>query len=565
MKSRLDTEEADIEKSILDIKEKRIENQREIELLEKECRELRDKYPVLAIEKSKKESAYHLFENEKNGINKIIKAYQLSEDCLFNKEKLLIPLNSDKEKYNKLISDRNLENSILKKQSNLYESGKTFELSEELKQIFEDRNILVEFGYEWLRSILDNKNAKLKLVKNNPFLPYSLIVSQKDFKLIQDMEFKAVLSPVIPVIEREKLEKALIIKSRNNIHSVDNVDFLIAFDDRILNKNYLKEVCDEISSRINKNNEIIENAQEALKNIDSGILKIEGFSYTKEGVDRLADEIRSIAEELDESALKIVDREERIISIKKSETADMSLQSGLENTKNRLMRKKEDLQGFISRCERYSKDLKDKKLKEECLKNSRASLEALENDISKTRGNINDESLKMANIAAILEKDRLNYQKYSDVRTGKFIDEDIEKLESKLMVFASEISGKIQTLRDILEDYKRQRNEKQKMIDDYGIEEHLYMGKEFNEFEHESIKEELSKINKNLNELSENKNGIQFKIAERNSDLKYMQKNITERCGYEEPKQREYIRDVDFDREKNLLKTKLKDFEKELS
>ncbi|RJR06534.1 hypothetical protein C4588_07750 [Candidatus Parcubacteria bacterium] len=565
LKSRLDSEEADIEKSILDIKEKQIENQREIELLEKECKELRDKNQVLAIEKSKKESAYQLFENEKKGIDKIIKSYQLSEDCLFDKEKLLIPLHSDMEKYNKLINDRNLENSMLKKQLKLYESGKAFELSEELKKIFDDENIFVEFGYEWLRSIPDNKNAKLKLVKNNPFLPYSLIVSQNDLKRIQDMEFKGALSPVIPLIEREKLEKALIMKSRNNVHSVGDIDFLIAFDDRILNKNYLKEIGDEISFKINKNNEIIENAQEALKNIEFGILKTEGFSYTKESVDKLADEIRAITEELDASALKIADREARIVSIKKSGTADSLQQSSLENAKNRFMRKKEDIRGLIGRYEGYSQDLKNKKLKEEGLKNLRASLEALENDISKTRENINDGSSKIANIAAILEKDRLNYQKYSDVRTGKFIDEDIEKLESKLTVFASKISGKIQTLRDVLEDYKRQRNEKQKMIDDYGIEEHLYMGKEFNEFEFKSINEKLSEINQNLNELYENKNGIQFKIAERNSDLKYVQKNIKERYGYEEPKQREYIRDMDFDREKDLLKTRLKGFEKELS
>ena len=565
LKSRLDSEEADIEKSILDIRERQIKNQKEIEILEKECKELRDRNQVLAIEKSKKESAYHLFENEKSGIDKIIKSYQLSEDCLFDKEKLLIPLHSDMEKFNKLINDRNLENSILKKQYSQYESGKAFELSEELKKIFEERNIFVEFGYEWLRTIQDNKNAKLKLVKNNPFLPYSIIVSQKDLKLIQDTEFKAALSPVIPIIEREKLEKTLSIKSRNNIHSIDNIDFLIAFDDRILNKNYLKEICDEISLEINKNNEIVRNAQEALKNIEFNILKIEGFSYTKLSVDKLEAEIKSITEELDKNSLNIADKEARTILLKKNGTDDALQQSSLESVKNRFMRKREDIQGFISRYEGYSQDLKNKKLKEECVKNARTSLEVLENDISKNRDNINDESLKMANIAGILEKDRLNYQKYSDVKNGKFIDEDIEKLESKLAVFASKISGKIQTLRDILEDYKRQRNEKQKLINDYGIEEHLYMGKKFSEFEYEGIKEELSKINTILNQLSEVKNGIQFKIAERNSDLKYMQKSITEHCGYADPKQKEYIRDVEFDKEKNLLKIRLKDFEKELS
>ena len=565
LKKMLDNEETGILKSIQDIKEKRTQNQIQLEILENELKQLRDKYPLLVIEKSKKETFYNLFENEKNAINKIIKAYQLNDDCLFNREKVLIPLNSEKEKYNRLISDRNLKNSILRKQYKNYEAGKAFELSEELKQIFEDKNILVEFGYEWLRSIPDNKISKLKLVKNNPFLPYSLIVSKVEFSLLQDIEFKSALSPVIPIIEREKLEKALVVKTRNNIHSVDNIDFLIAFDDRILNKNYLKEICDEITSKINENSKIIENAKEALKNIETSIVKLEGFSYTKESVGELEQEMRTITSDLAEISLKILDKEAKLIIIKKSEAADISELNSLENIKNRFVRKNEDFQNFIKKCDEYSHDLNVKKHKEEDLKNGKERLEDIDEDISKTKGFINDENLKASNINAILERDKLNYQRYSDVKVCNFMDEDIEKLESKLLVFTSKISGKIQSLKDILEDYKYQRNEKQKMIDVFGIEESLYLGKKFNEFEFENIKQQLSKITNILKEISENKNETQFKIAECNSDLKYMNKSIKERSGYVAPKQREYIRDVDFDSEKALMKTKLRGFEKELS
>lgn len=396
----------------------------------------------------------------------------------------------------------------------------------------------------------------MKLVRNNPFLPYSLIVSQNDFKLIQDTEFKAALSPIIPIIEREGLEKTLNmnIRSRNNIHSIDEFTFLIAFDDRVLNKNYLKEICDGISTKIDKNNEIIENAQEALKNIEFNILKVESFSYTKEGVNRLIHEIKSISEELDENTVKITDSEARMTLIKKNDITVLSLQSSLENAKDRFKRKMEDIQSFIGKCGMYSQNLKNKSIKEESLENAKINLEAFENAISKTRDNISHMSLKTANMASILEKERLNYQKYSDAKTAGFIDEDIEKLESKLAVYTSEIGSKIQTLRGILEDYRHQRNEKQKIIDDYNIEEHLYVGKEFSEFEYEGIEQELNEINKSIAQLYEHKNGIQFKVAERNSDLRYMKKNILERCGYEEPKQKENIRDMDFDKEKNLLK-----------
>lgn len=565
LQSRLDREEGDLEKSILDIKERQIAYQREIELLEKENKTLGNINQQLAIEKNKKESAYQLFEQEKSSLNKILKAYQLNEDGLFDKEKMLIPLHSDEEKYNKLINDRNLDNSLLQKRYQLYESGKTFELSGDIKRILEENNIFAEFGYEWLRGIPDNKNVKIRLVKNNPFLPYSLIVSQKDLQRIQDTEFKGSLSGVIPVIEREKLEQAINIKSRNNVHCIGDIDFLIPFDDRILNRNYLKEMCAEISHEINKNNQIMENAREALKNIELNILKIESFSYTKESVDKLEREIRAITEEFEGNRQKINDQETRILSLKKSEAESRSLQSSLQDTKNRFLRKKEDIRGFIVKYEGYSRNLKNKKLKEEQLGNSQAVFVALEKDIGKIRESSSDVSLKISNLTALLEKDRLNYQKYAGVKTGKLIDADIENLESKLAVFSAKISGKIQTLQDILEDYQRQRYEKQKMLDTYGLAEEQYLGKEYNEYEYKSISEEISRINQSLTELSQHKNEIQLGIAEKNSDLKHVQKNISERWGYHEPKQREYIRIVDFDQEKKRLKSGLKESEKELT
>jgi hypothetical protein len=565
LKSRLAGEEAEIEKGILEIEEKQIENHRETELLERSCRELLDRSQVLAIEKNKRESSYQVFEHEKKSIDKIIKSYQLSEDCLFEKEKVFISLHADMEKYNKLINDRGLENAVLKKQRELYEAGKVIELPEELKKIFDGQNIFVEFGHEWLRGIPENKNAKLKLVKSNPFLPYSLIVSQSDLKRIQELEFKGTFSPVIPLLEREKLENALMVKSRNNVHSVGDMDFLMAFDDRILNKNYIKEMTEEISSKLDKNNTIIENAQQALKNISLSILKLEGFLYTRESVGQLEAEISAMEGDLSANASKIADQEASIASLKKSAVAYGQQQSTLENKRNRFVTKKENICGFIGRYEGYAQDLKSKKLKEGGLKSLRASLDLLEEELSKTREDMNDRGMKIANLTAMREKDRHAFEKYSHAETGKFMDEDIETLESRLAVFASKISGKIKTLRDVLEDYKHQTNEKQKELSDLGMEEYLYTGMEFNQFEFEGIQQKLREIGQHLNMLQENKNQIQFAIAERNSDLKYVQRDMKERYGYEEAKQRDAIRDVDFDREKELLKVREKSFEKELS
>lgn len=565
LQNSLAEEEALMEKRLEEAGAKRLEQRSEIELLEKECRKLREEYPAVAIEKSKKGSAYRVFEQEKATMDKIRQAYELGEDCLFKKEKLLDALNADQEKYNKLIHDTGLQNAVLQKQLKQYESGKAFELPEELKKVFEDRNLFVEFGYEWLRSVPENKNAKLRLVKNNPFLPYSLIVSREDLRAIQEMEFKGILSPVIPLIERERLEQALNIRSRNYVHSLETMDFLIAFDDRILNKNYLKEICEEITARLHKNREVIENARNALQNIASDTLKAEAFSYTREDVEGLEEDVKSLERKLEETLLELARKEESIHVLKQSEAENATLENSLKNEKNRFERKKEDIRQFINRCPAHSKDLKERENREEALKNAESIRETLEKEIDGTGRDIGGKNQEITNITRLLEKDRLQYQKYRDVQSGNLINEDIEQLESKLSVFSSEMSGKIQNLRDILEDYKSRRNEKQKQLEVLGIRELLYMGREFNEYELESIRKEEEKISREIRGIAEEKNKVQFKVAERSSDLKYVRRNIEEQCGCDAPKPKEDIRALDFDQEKELLQNRLKELEKEFT
>lgn len=584
LRTGLHQEETDIRQSLLGIREKRLENENKRLRLEKECQELRSEFPTLAIEKSKKESAYQSFQEEKQGVTKILRSYQLREEWLFDKEKSLISLHADKEKYQKLMDDLNLENSINRKRLKQYESGKTFELSDELKQIFEDKNIFVEFGHDWLRNLSEHKKAKLRMVRNNPFLPYALIVSRKDFEIIKSTEFDRILSPVIPIIEREKLEKVFAIKRENQIYAMEDMNFLIPFDDRVLNKNYLKEICDEISLKIDKNTTVMERAQESYQHITADIFKIENFSFTGQDVVKLQEDIKTVTEKWEEYALTITACDEEILSLKKMDTHGLSLQSSFENQENKFSRKKEDILGFIKKCGQYSQDAKEKNQKEETRAKMSASLKEAEDDITRTKNNLEEKNLRISNILSTLEKDKQQYRKYEDAiqsdtdqnntvwgnaiqnntAQSKWMKEEIETLEAKLAVYNSEISGKIQSLQEILEDYRRQRDEKQETMVSYGIPEYRYIGKEYRAFEYEEIRVESGIIHGKLEEFTADKNKVQFKIAKRTSDLDYRKKNIEERCDFLEPLSREWIKDLDFEKEKTLQEAILRDLEKKM-
>lgn len=565
LSDQLEQEEAELQNLLLEKEQKQEECRKTIDSLEVEVRELEEKNRTINNEKNKAEAVFHTYENEKGALVRILKSYQLSEESLFDKEKILSLLHSEAEKYNKLIQDRILDNTLLERQQELYLSGKVFELPKQLKDSLEVMDIQVEYGYEWLRNLTDNKREKQGIVKNNPFLPYSLIVSEGDKKKLQNLELGETLTNIIPILEREKLEAIISVKQGKAVYSMGNMDFLIHFDDRILNKNYLKEVTDEIIVRINKNKVTITQAQEALKNTEIGIIKIEGFSYTAVEIEKLEEDLLTFERETKTNSERISEHQQRSFELSQQLSEAYKQQLNLQNKRHQFGRKKEDILGLLNRQESVCRDLEEKKSKTEKTEEIKAAIQLLEKEQSQIREILQEKNQRITGITTLLNKDRNNYQNYRDAKSGRLLEEEIEKLESRRSVLIVGTSGKLQNLQDILEDFRHRRSEKEKELRELQLEEGFDIGRESNESELDSILTKVKESNQKLKLLLEGKNTLQLSMAEKNSDLRYVEKHIHEICGHEVPKELLDIRELDFGKEKELLMIKQKNIEKQIT
>ncbi len=569
-REELEAEEAEVTQNLQSLGERRAATEDGLRKLEKECGELRDGYPKALVEKERTESAFQSFVKEKQAVAKVLKAHQLDEGWLFHTEKLLASLAAERERYQKLIHDRSLENAVLRDRLLKYQSGKALELPEEVKQAFEERNIFVEFGHEWLRNQSEHKKDKLRLVRNNPFLPYSLIVSRKDFELIQNTDFGDVIAPVIPILEREKLDMAFSEKVKNQVYAVDGMSFLVPFDDKVLNKNYVKELCETIQATLSENGQVISHAQEALNHISSDMVKIEGFAYTQKDEEELEGERKAVSERLQTMESQLAEYEEQMAALKQVDAEDAAKQNDWRHRKDVFDRKKEDVARWMGKYDQNQDDLRKEKELEGKLERVAAALASLERDVSSRKEDIDEWRQKQNQIATLLEKARSQREKYDDAEEVAAGNEDllrchIEQLESKLAAYRSESGGKIQTLRDVLEDYRRQRGEKQAAIDGFGLEEEWYVGKEYHAFEYDAHVEEFERVVERMNGLAAEKAKEQLVEAETKSDLKYMLKNMEEHCGQSEPLPKESIYPRDYEKEKEAKRAEWKRLDKRLS
>ncbi|HWT75993.1 MAG TPA: hypothetical protein VN258_14920 [Mobilitalea sp.] len=563
--ARLEQEEAELLRLLLENEDKQEENKATLAGYEKETRELEEKNQNINILRNKAEAAFQAYDTEKGAIVKILKAHQLSEESLFDKERILSLLHSEAEKYSKLIQDRFLDNTLLEQKQYLYLSGKVFELPKQLRASLEAMDILAEYGYEWLRSLSDHKKDKQRIVRNNPFLPYSLILSKEDRVKLQNMELGETLTTVIPILEREKLETMISTKQGKVVYNMGNIDFLIHFDDRILNKNYLKEVVDELAVKMNKNKETIAQAQEALKNTEFGIIKIEGFHYTATEVEKLEKDILDYERESKLNAQSITDLQLRGRELTQSLSITSKQYVEFQNKRLQFDRRKEDTLGLLSRYESVCLDMAAQRSKTENLQGISTAILTLEKDLSVLREELHEKQQLIASLTELLNKDRNNYQNYRDAKPAKLIEEDLEQLESRRNVLIASTSGRLQNLQDILEDYRHRRSEKEKELRELQLEEGFDIGKEFREAELDMLLVEIKENNHRLNLLSEEKNTLQLSVAEKNSDLRYVEKHILEQCGYEEAKDVSYLQDIDYVKEREHLLTNQKNIEKQIS
>lgn len=214
---------------------------------------------------------------------------------------------------------------------------------------------------------------------------------------------------------------------------------------------------------------------------------------------------------------------------------------------------------------RVCRDLDEKKRKTERLEEIGAAIEKIEKELNQLREVIQEKNQLIVSITALLDKDKNSYQNYRDAKEGHLLDEDIEKLESRRNVLIANTSGKLQDLQDILADYRQRRGEKKKELLELQLEEGFDVGKEFRAIELNSLLTDIQESNQKLKLMQEEKNQQQLSMAEKNSDLRYVEKNILEQCVYEKPKEKSYIRQLNFEIERESLLSNKRDLEKQIT
>ena len=480
------------------------------------------------------------------------------------------------------------EADALEKEYRKMDQGQVLELSEEFRGLLEEAGIHYVYGMEWLRKNRFSAERNRRIVEEQPFLPYSLIMSGEELDRLAGLGEQVYTSSPVPILRREELEQtgaggAGIIRSFGIIH------FYVWFNDNLLDGEKLKEMLAEQEARIRKLRKNIDTKKAEYTEYISHQEKIRGQKVSKEAYDAVKEEIAALEKQFTALEQGILKKREELAALENKREEKEQQAARLEKAILYQNRRLADFKRFCQSYEEYREDCrrleKAQKERERVLnlqKLEQGKITKLEQDLVTEHNRLAALERESENCA---EK-CLKYQQYQKPPVEEIIpvsEGQAREAEIRYEVITSGIGAEQRELEQRVEKaqkrYAKTLEELNSLAEKYCLEEKDWIRVRYDKKEetHQEIlledqEKKLSRQNRLIREEE-----IQCALRKQEKQGKLSQ--IKERCGKEAPVERENIKTIRFEdairkleyekeeasKEEKRIQKKLHDYENNLT
>jgi chromosome segregation ATPase len=467
----------------------------------------------------------------------IIKHIGFGEERIFHTEEILKEFQRRKDEVQG--DKRSIEINLrdLKEEYNKLKSGKVLELPDSIKDALETEGINYVYGMEWLKRNNMSFSENNKIVKNNPFIPYGLILTLRDIERLKANNLGIYTSFPIPIVIRENLEKNFE-GEESSIYPGEKVNFYVLFNNNLLDEKELSRILSVKEDEIRNKEESLEIRSNDLKEYEEKYNKIFYQNLTEK-------DYRDIKNNL-ASNLRIKDSlENELNSLRENENNLINDQGKLLDTINRsekeldlLKRKSKDLFELNKEYKEYLILMKDRiQIKDNILK-IRADSKSIKEEISKLR-RTSDDTLQSRMEHLSKQKDvQEKLQKYLRYNKKELIQKDIEDVEASYEALTKEITSELKDVEDSLSNaYSRFKSQETDLIETsrrLKIKEEEFKNERYDSFIIESIENDISNIETEIRRLGDNSSDLKSKIAVKESQINAELKTLKEKLNKED-------------------------------
>jgi len=491
-----------------------------------------------------------------------VRILNLSDADVYNKELIM---NGLEDRVSRLAVKGDylaVERSRLENEKNKLEKGILTEIPAGFKEKLDELDIEFVYGMEWLNRNNRTGEENEKIIRNNPLLPYALIMNEEDLIRIQKNDISQFTSAPVPIIKRTSVFNET--KNSGNICYLDDVTFYVSFDNRLIHKEELAGIIVEKEREISNIEQKIKINSRDKKDYEDRLAKITATKVESKL-------ISSIAGKIENTKKQDIDTEEKFI--KNSDTIKehrATLKLNNENH-NLLIEKLLRLNGKLNLLtdleKKYglymdNKNRLDVSIKE--IEKIKIRMEANSKQLTQLEGILKTEEEHLRNInskVSELEKQGANFSQYKE---GCIIDRDFEFIKSQYDALTDRISGDkyfVEKMKNAADgEFVKAQDKLIGKQSEYMLAEPDYRDVKYDGFKHREMKTKLEYIRELLGNKKDEIHGKELDRAKVKESLKNLNKSIYEKFGAQEPKDKELIKDVNF---KSEIKNKIREREEQ--
>ena len=380
----------------------------------------------------------------------ILKYLNLEERDAFDTEKILHA--SERMLQEIAGKRRNLEKEedTLQKEYVRLTQGKTLELPKELEEEFTGLGIPVIYGMEWLQKNGYTQKQNQKLVRENPFLPYALILSRQELEKLKAQTGSIYTSFPVPIVVREEIGKQKN-AGGGELVSLDGVSFYVLFNENLLDEEKLVLLIKEKEQQIRKKKEAIAVRQKEYEEYFKRQEVIENQEVSRERYDNNANQ----RQELQELIAKQTENQRKLSDELAQLRNEMEeLEKAIRKADKDIDAKNRRQEDFARLVEAYRSYLEDRAELEKCQKQMlrlREKQVLVRNKLEKLREN----QRSLDALADVLDRERQQlqekcavYKKYENVQqTAEQSDAmSLEEMEVRYTAITGNLSLELQDL-----------------------------------------------------------------------------------------------------------------------
>jgi hypothetical protein len=501
-----------------------------------------------------------LFEKETAKILEILRIKDLPLKPDTQKAKLKELLSSENIKLQDTLEKEKIRLRELEDTVHRYETG-LIQLPKEVLESFENKGISFQYALNWLQNYKGTKEEKENLIKSNPFFPYGILINAKDINLLKSESIDVYTSIPIPIINKSDLNRKLNIDKSNDILTIENQEFLVAFNYLLIDEEERIELIKDLNMKMQLLNTEINNIQNAIDRNKGYEMVLSSYSY-------IGDEDTTIKTAIGklEKSIEVLLAELKAYNAEmdKNDARSKEIISEIHRIEKELInldRKKERFKEFQREHEEFKKynyEISDirKSIKE--LKKNEIRLTETNQELQGILRNLEIEVLKLEDIIR-QTSNKLNL--YSVYNSGVQLEEDKLKIEAKLQACEKELGDNIKRDKEdevklsIALDKVKNRLHRKAKEGDLSQE---YKNVAFSEARYRELNNSISIIENDINKLKEKINKLDKDLSVIEEKKKRTLEDIN-KLGFEEPISKEQIKDSNFRGREKKIKEDLKE------